>query len=149
MPAIVLPDVNVLVAAHRVDHPQHKAASDWLKRTLSGASDGQVLVLPMAVISGFLRLVTNMRIFPTPTAAQQAVDFVDWLLESPSASLIGDSSEWISFRGLVLDKNLTANQVPDAWLAALAISMGEPFVTFDKGFRLLLPRSLLVLLPAV
>ncbi len=146
MPATVLPDVNVLVAAHRVDHPQHSVASDWLKRTLLGASDGQMLVLPMAVICGFLRLVTNARIFLNPTAAQRAVDFVDWLLESPSSRLIGESSEWTSLRSLVLGKNLMANQVPDAWLAALAISTGEPFVTFDKGFRLLLPRSLLVLL---
>jgi uncharacterized protein len=146
MPATVLPDVNVLVAAHRGDHPQHKPASDWLTRTLSGTGDGQMLVLPMAVISGFLRLVTNSRIFPMPSDPQKAVDFVDWLLESPLCRLLGDSSEWIGFRGLVLDKNLMANQVPDAWLAALAISTGEPFVTFDKGFRRLLPPSLLVLL---
>ena len=144
----MLPDVNVLVAAHRVDHAQHKPASEWLKRTLSGTSEGQMLVLPMAVISGFLRLVTNTRIFPNPTVPEKGVDFVDWLLESPFARLAGDSSEWVSFRSLVLDRNLTANLVPDAWLAALAISTGEPFVTFDKGFRLLLPRSMLVLLPA-
>ena len=105
--------------------------------------------MPMAVISGFLRLVTNVRIFPNPTVAQKAVDFVDWLLESRSVRLMGDSSEWVSFRSLMLQRNLAANQVPDAWLAALCISTGEPFVTFDKGFRLLLPRSLLVLLPAV
>jgi hypothetical protein len=31
-------------------------------------------------------------------------------------------------------------------LAALSLSFSEPLVTFDKGFRQLLPRSLLVLL---
>jgi hypothetical protein len=30
----------------------------------------------------------------------------------------------------------------------LVLSRSEPFVTFDKGFRALLPRSLLVLLPS-
>jgi uncharacterized protein len=115
----MLPDINVLVAAHRSDHPQHKSAADWLKRTLKDTKDGQVLILPMQVISGFLRLVR----------------------------LLGQTSEWASFRALLLDKQLSANHVPDAHLAALSISLSEPFVTFDKGFRQLLPRSLLVLLP--
>jgi uncharacterized protein len=145
----MLPDINVLVAAHRADHPQHKAATDWLKRTLKNADDGQVLVVPMQVISGFMRLVTNAKIFPNPSSTVQAVDFVDWLLEDLHVRLLGQTSEWTSFRNLVLDKQLSANQVPDAHLAALSISLGEPFVTFDKGFRRLLPKSLLVLLPSV
>lgn len=142
----MLPDVNVLVAAHRADHPQHKAAADWLKRTLKSANDGQVLVIPMLVISGFLRLVTNAKIFPTPSSPLQAVDFVDWLLEDKQVRLLGLASEWAAFRGLVLEKQLSANAVPDAHLAALSLSLSEPFVTFDKGFRQLLPRSLLVVL---
>jgi uncharacterized protein len=144
----MLPDINVLVAAHRVDHPQHKVAADWLKRTLKEGKDGQVLMLPMQVISGFLRLVTHTKIFLNPSASQQAVDFVDWLLENSHVRLLGQTSEWNSFRSLILDKQLSANQVPDAHLAALSLSLSEPFVTFDKGFRQLLPRSLLVLLPA-
>lgn len=144
----MLPDINVLVAAHRTDHPQHKVAADWLKRTLKEGKDGQVLVLPMQVISGFLRLVTNTKIFLNPSAGHQAVDFVDWLLENARVRLLGQTSEWASFRTIILDKQLSANQVPDAHLAALSLSLSEPFVTFDKGFRQLLPRSLLVLLPA-
>lgn len=145
----MLPDINVLVAAHRADHTQHRAASDWLKRTLKNAKDGQILVLPMQVLSGFLRLVTNAKIFPNPSSSAQAVDFVDWLLEDQQVRVLGQSTEWMSFRSLVLDKQLSANQVPDAHLAALSISLSEPFVTFDKGFKQLLPKSLLVLLPAV
>ena len=144
----MLPDVNVLVAAHRADHPHHKAAADWLKVTLKGAKDGQVVVLPMQVISGFLRLVTNAKIFLSPSTSEQAVDFVDWLLEDAQVRLSVQTAEWTSFRGLVLDKKLSANQMPDAHLAALSLSLSEPFVTFDKGFRQLLPRPLLVLLPA-
>ncbi len=144
----MLPDINVLIAAHRADHPQNKVAADWLTRTLGAGNDGQVLVLPMQVISGFLRLVTHARIFPRPSSVAQAVDFVDWLLEDTHVRLLGQTSEWTSFRSLVLAKQLKANQVPDAHLAALCVSLSEPFVTFDKGFRQLLPRSLLVLLPA-
>ncbi|WP_332775577.1 TA system VapC family ribonuclease toxin [Polaromonas sp.] len=144
----MLPDTNVLVAAYRADHPHHRVAANWLKSSLKEAKDGQRLMLPMQVISGFLRLVTNTKIFPTPSPCTQAVDFVDWLLEDTHVRLLGQTSEWAHFRGLVLEKQLTANHVPDAWLAALSLSLSEPFVTFDKGFRQLLPRSLLVLLPA-
>jgi uncharacterized protein len=148
MRLIMLPDVDVLVAAHRADHPQHKAAIDWLRVALKGAKDGQVLVLHMQVISRFLRLVTNAKVFLNPSTTEKAVDFVDWLLENAQVRLLVQTSEWINFRSLVLDKKLSANQVPNAHQAALPLSLSKPFVTFDKGFRQLLPRSLLVLLPA-
>ena len=145
----MLPDINVLVAAHRADHPQHKVAAEWLKKTFKDTKDGQQLVLPMQVISGFIRLATNQKIFFNPSSTTQSVDFIDWLLEDAQVRLLGQTAEWASFRTLLLDKKLSANHVPDAHLAALSINLGEPFVTFDKGFRQLLPRSLLVLLPAV
>ena len=142
----MLPDINVLVAAHRVDHPQHKVAADWLARILKDTKDGQVMVLPMQVVSGFLRLATNAKIFSVPSSSAQAVDFVDWLLEDAHVRLLGNTSEWVVLRRLILDKRLAANHIPDAHLAALSLSFSEPLVTFDKGFRQLLPRSLLVLL---
>ena len=144
----MLPDVNVLVAAFRADHPHHKVAADWLKRTLKDSKSGQHLTLPMQVISGFLRLATHNKIFANPASAAQAVDFVDWLLEDAHVHVPGPVSEWTDFRNLVLKKQLSANQIPDAHLAALSINLSAPFVTFDKGFRQLLPPSLLVLLNA-
>ncbi len=142
----MLPDVNVLVAAFRADHPHHKVAANWLKNTLKDSKGGQYLTLPMQVISGFLRLATHNKIFAHPASAAQAVDFVDWLLEDAHVHVPGPVSEWADFRHLVLRKQLSANQIPDAHLAALSINLGVPFVTFDKGFRQLLPPSLLVVL---
>lgn len=144
----MLPDVNLLVAAFRKDHAQHKVAADWLNQTLTTASDGQLLLLPIGVISSFLRLVTQTKIFPTPTPIERAVDFIDWLLEDSKVNLIDVGSEWKNMRTLVIKKQLSANQIPAAQLAALSITLSEPFVTFDKGFRHLLPPSLLVILRA-
>ncbi len=143
----MLPDINVLVAAYRSDHVHHAQVSQWLNKFLQEPSQGQKLVLPMQVISGFIRLVTNTRIFLLASSATQAIEFIDWLLSDPKAQLLGSSSEWPVLRQLVMDKQLSANHIPDAWLASLAISLSEPFATFDKSFRQLLPRSLLVLLP--
>ena len=142
----MLADVNVLVAAFRKDHPHHLAAAQWLHETVTASRDGQVLRLPVCVISSFLRLVTNSKIFNAASPIDKAIDFADWLLEDSNIRLADGIQEWSHLRKLALDKRLTGNQIPDAHLAALSISLGEPFVTFDKGFRKLLPPSLLVLL---
>lgn len=144
----MLADVNVLVAAHRADHPHHATAARWLQAQRASAEG---LSLPPLVLSAFVRLVTHPRIFTPPTPPAQAVDFVDWLLASPNAHLAphltARGSEWPALRALILADGLTANRVPDAHLAALARTLGEPLATFDKDFRRLLPRHLLVLLP--
>jgi hypothetical protein len=44
-------------------------------------------------------------------------------------------------RQLCIEKNLTANDVPDAWVAAAVIQLGEHLVTFDADFRKLLRRT--------
>ncbi|WP_297472677.1 hypothetical protein [Ferrovum sp.] len=51
------PDVNILVAACRQDHPHHERALDWLEEAIASSSGRSLVNLPMAV-SGFLRLVT-------------------------------------------------------------------------------------------
>jgi uncharacterized protein len=142
----MIPDVNVLVAAFRADHPHHLTAAAWLKTTLRDATDGQKVLLSMHVLAGFLRIVTNPKVFLDPTPSAQAMDFVDWLLEDANAHLVDTGAEWSQMRSLIIDKKLVGNQIPDAQLAALALKLGEPFVTFDKGFRQLLPRSLLTLI---
>jgi uncharacterized protein len=143
----MLADVNVLVAAYRADHPYHKTAAAWLKEQLKHLGAGQGLTLTAQLLGSFLRLVTHPKIFADPAPCEHAIEFADWLLEDPKVQLVAAGNEWPQLRQLVLDKQLAGNHVPDAKLAALAISLGEPLATFDKGFRRLLPRSLLVLLP--
>jgi uncharacterized protein len=142
----VLIDVNVLVAAHREDHPNHKVAEKWLSETVNGGDSSVSVVMSVGIVSSFVRLVTNSKLFPEPSSTAEAIDFIDWLLESKKAQFIQSTNEWESFRSIVLDGGLIVNSIPDAHLASLALSLSEPFVTFDKGFKLLLPRSLIVLL---
>jgi hypothetical protein len=51
------PDVNVLVAASRADHPHHGVARIWLEGALYSAETGAVLTLMPMVLANFLRLV--------------------------------------------------------------------------------------------
>ena len=98
------------------------------------------------VIASFLRLVTHPRIFVYPTPMPEALRFVDALLTAPGVERPELGAEWPALRALCADKALTANDVPDAWLAAAAIDQGEHVVSFDADFKKLLPRSQFTLL---
>ena len=98
------------------------------------------------VVAGFLRLVTNRRVFADPDAPEDAVAFIDALLHTPGVELAAPGREWPLLRRLVLDKRLMGNDIPDAWIAAAVQAQGDRLCTFDKDFKRLLPASDLVLL---
>ena len=75
------PDVNILVAASRDDHPHHLIARAWLIDALLQVGTGRPLRLFPMVLAVFLHLVTNPKIFLQPTPTQDAFEFVDSLLK--------------------------------------------------------------------
>ena len=135
------PDVNVLVAASRSDHPHYDVARSWLERAVANAAHGVVLTLQPMVIASFLRLVTHPKVFVQPTPMLDALRFIDALLAAPGVLQPALGGEWHALRKLCADKTLSANDVPDAWLAAAVIHQGEHLISFDADFRRLLPRS--------
>ncbi len=142
------PDVNLLVAASRSDHPHHSASSAWLLDALRAAAAGASFTLMPMVVASFLRLVTSPRIFNVPATIDEALQFVDALLAQPGVQLASLGPEWPTLRKLCLDKQLTGNALPDAWLAAATLQLGEHLVTFDSDFKKLLSRSKLTVLSA-
>ena len=93
------------------------------------------------VVASFLRLVTNAKIFVHPTPVENAVEFLDALLASPGVEMPSLGAEWPMMRQLCVEQELTANDIPDAWLAAAVIQLGEHLVTFDADFKKLLRRT--------
>jgi uncharacterized protein len=140
------PDVNVLVAASRVDHPHHSVAREWLEGAVNACAAGAALTLMPMVLASFLRLVTSPKIFHQPTPIEDALAFADALLASPGVHLASLGPEWSKLRQLCLDKQLSGNDVPDAWLAAAAAHMGEHLVSFDRDFKKWLARGQFTLL---
>ncbi|MGH2804583.1 MAG: TA system VapC family ribonuclease toxin, partial [Thermoleophilaceae bacterium] len=61
---MLLLDVNVVLAAHRDDHPHHASVRRWFDEMLAG---DERFAVPMLVWASFLRLATNRRIFEVPT----------------------------------------------------------------------------------
>ena len=81
------PDVNVLVAASRGDHPHHALARTWLEQAATGAAAGSALRLMPMVLASFLCLVTCPKIFRVPTPTGDAPGFVEALLAALGVQL--------------------------------------------------------------
>lgn len=143
------PDINVLVAASRSDHPHHAVARQWLEQALAECDvGGRLDILPM-VAAGFLRLVTNRRVFPDPSPIEDAVDFIDSILAATGVEIPDGGREWNTLRHICLEERLSGNDIPDAWIAATVRVLNSRLVTFDRGFRQLLSaREVLFLSPS-
>jgi hypothetical protein len=143
------PDLNVLLAASRTDHPHHAPAMAWLRQaTTDCASGGSIEILPM-VAAGFLRLATNRKVFVAPMGIGTAIAFLDSLLAIPGVEMPELGREWPALKQLSLDHNLVANDITDAWIAAAVKALGNHLVTFDRGFARLLGRTRFTLLEVV
>ena len=140
------PDVNVLLAASRSDHPQHEVARAWLEEALVAASSGASFTLMPMVLASFLRLATSPKIFQVPTPIDAAVGFIDALLAVAGVMLASLGPEWPTLRQLCIHKRLRGNDLPDAWLAAATLHLGEHLVSFDRDFKKLIGRTQFTLL---
>lgn len=129
---MVLPDVNILVYAHRADAPGHSSYLEWLKKTIQ--SD-RAYGLSDLVLSGFLRIVTHPRIFNPPSTLYEALSFVEEIRSRPNCVIISPGPRhWSIFTRLCQQAGVKGNLVPDAYLAALAIESGSEWITTDRDF---------------
>jgi toxin-antitoxin system PIN domain toxin len=146
MPLTMTPDLNVLLAASRTDHPQHDPAIGWLKQAIAGCdTGGSIEILPM-VAAGFLRIATNRKVFLVPMSIVAAVEFIDSLLAIPGVEMPELGREWPTLKQMSRAHDLAANDITDAWIASAVRTLGSHLVTFDRGFTRLLGRAELTLL---
>jgi hypothetical protein len=66
---------------------------------------------------------------PTPSPSWMH----SWMHRQPSSS-DRRASHWSIFRDLVASHRLRGNDVPDAYLAAIALEAGATMATLDRGF---------------
>jgi toxin-antitoxin system PIN domain toxin len=127
-----LVDVNILVYAHRLDVPRHQDYADWLGDLLASEEPYGMSDL---VLSGFLRIVTNPRVFRRPTPMETALDFTEILGTRPNCVPVQPGERhWDIFARLCRTAGVKGNLVPDAYLAALAIESGSEWITTDRDF---------------
>jgi len=127
-----MPDVNVLVYALREELPHHVSARAWLESALIG---DQPVGIFEPTLASCLRIVTNRRIFSTPTPMPLALAFINTIRSAPTAQRIGSTSEsWAIFGRLCEETPAIGDDVPDAYLASIAIAHGAVLISTDKGF---------------
>ena len=129
---MLLADVNVFVYAHRPESPRHGEHRAWLDAALNG---DEPFGVSEAVLATFVRITTHRRIFLQPSTPDQA-------LAACTAARTGSACvpvrsgprHWALFDGLCRTVGARGNDVPDAYLAALAIEHGATWITTDRGF---------------
>lgn len=127
-----LPDVNVLVRAHREDASEHALNLAWLEGVANGA---EAFGLSELVCSSFLRVTTHPSIFPVPTPLDIAVDFIHRLRERPNCVPIAPGERhWQIFVDLCRQSQARGNLIADAYFAALAIESGSEWITNDGDY---------------
>jgi len=129
---LILPDVNVLIAAFRADLPQHAACRPWLVNVVSGEAR---FGLSTTVLSAIVRIITNGRIFKTPSPIAEAFGFCENLLAQPHCQIVEPGERhWPIFHRLCDEADVRGPRVTDAWLAAPAIESGSAWITLDRDF---------------
>ena len=129
---MILPDVNILVHAHREDSEQHSFCAHWLRQVLDG---DLAYGMSELVLSGFVRIVTHPKIFTDPSPLADALAFAEQVRSQPHCVILGPGDRhWEIFCRLCREAEARGNLVPDAYLAALAIESGSEWITMDRDF---------------
>lgn len=129
---MLLLDVNVVLAAHRGDHPQHMRVREWFDGMLAG---DERFTVPLLVWGSFLRLATHRRIFEVPTPRPDAFAFIDATRAQPLHLTVDPGPRHLTLlRSLCDEADASGDLVADAVIAALAMEHGCRVITLDRDF---------------
>lgn len=128
----MLVDTNLLVYAVHRENPAHDRALHWLMLQLAGVKR---VALPWQSLTSFVRIVTHPRIFERPMDGPQAMRIVRGWVDNPTTWMPEPGPGHAAILGDLLERHqVTADLVPDAQLAALAIEHGLTVCSADSDF---------------
>jgi toxin-antitoxin system PIN domain toxin len=129
---VILVDANLLLYAEDERNSHHKKSREWWDQQLSGAAP---VCLCWDVISAFIRIGTNPRVYEQPLALDEAIERVQSWLDQPCVRVIQPTERhWTVYQDMLKGGQATANLVTDAHLAALAIEHGCVLHSTDADF---------------
>ena len=128
---MMLLDVNVLMAAHRVELPDHVVVKRWLEGVIN---DGRAFGAVDGVLCGFVRIATQA-FWKPPTQVGEAMDFVGIIRGAPGYRVVQSSErQWEQFERVCRDGRLVGKAVQDAYWGSFALDLGCDWITFDRDF---------------
>jgi hypothetical protein len=135
-----MPDVNVLVYAHREDEAVHAPARAWIDTTVNRS---EPFALSGLVVVSFVRIVTNPRIYRQPTPTHVALAAIDSILARANCRLLlPGPRHWQLVSLLCREANAAGKLVADAQHAAVALEYGCQWVSRDGDFERFAPHGL-------
>jgi hypothetical protein len=129
---LILVDANILLYAEDALSSFHQQARKWWDDQLSRS---EPVCLCWTVLSAFIRIGTNQRVFEQPLSLEQALARIQSWIDQPCTRVIRPTEQhWTTFRQLLNDAQAVANLVTDAHIAALAIEHGCTLASTDADF---------------
>jgi len=126
-----LVDINVWLAIVLQSHINHLAAMTWI-----ASAKKQTCCFCRVTQMGFLRLVTNRKIYPLDAVPMiQAWQVYEQLLVDHHVVFVYEPVGIdVQLQRLTKLSTYSTNVWTDAYLAAFAITADLEMITFDKGF---------------
>ncbi len=129
---MIIPDVNLLLYAHIEGMPEHRKALAWWQGLLNSE---EAVGIALPALFGFIRIVTNPRIFDRPMSVDGAVETTEQWLSRRNVRLLVPGRQHLDIVfGLLRQVGAAANLTTDAQLAALAIEHQGELHSSDTDF---------------
>ena len=115
-------DTNLLVYAHRLESPFHRQAAVSVASLANGLG---AWAIPWPCVHEFFSVVTNPRVFTTPTPVNVAIEAIDAWLAAPTLHLLHETNlHWRLLSESIRSGHISGPRVHDARIAALCLQHG-------------------------
>jgi len=129
---MIIPDINLLIYAYDAGSRFHKRAKPWWEGCLSGR---ETVGLPWVALLGFLRIISNPRVFLRPMPVGEAADHVKSWLERPQVQVVQPGARHGELvLGYLREFGAAGNLTTDAHLAALSVEYQATLHAADADF---------------
>ena len=129
---MILVDANILLYAEDSLSSFHQKARTWWDDQLSG---NEPVCLCWTVLSAFIRIGTNPRVFEYPLSLEQTLARIQGWFDQPCTRIIRPTEQhWTTYQQMLNDGQAVANLVTDAHIAALALQHGCTVASTDADF---------------
>lgn len=128
---MIVVDVNLLLAATIEEARGHKQARVWLHGTMSGSAR---VGLPWPVLTGFIRIAAQPRVWERPIPIEASVATVRSWLSRPCTWTPEPGPSHVDILQRLLGGRSSPRHVADAHLAAIAIEHGLIVCSLDRDF---------------
>lgn len=129
---MIVPDANLLLYAYDESSPFHEQAKAWCEEVMSGPAP---LTLLPAVVFGFVRIATHLRVFKDPLSVSETADHVRSWLAMRHVQLHEMLPEDVACAlGLLESAGTAGNLTTDAQIAAVALRLDAEVHTTDLDF---------------